>query len=79
MRSKTGIAMSAHRSWTPDDTERLRLHIERGGSAARAAVVFRRTEQAVRAHASTCGWKFPTIRELRRRATGSERYVPPEL
>jgi hypothetical protein len=71
--------MSAHRSWTNEDTERLRLHIERGGSAARAAVIFKRTEQAVRAHASACGLKFPTIRELRRRATGSERYVPPQL
>jgi hypothetical protein len=71
--------MAAHRAWTAVDTERLRSHIERGGSAARAAVKFKRTEHAVRAHASACGWKFPTIRELRRRATGSERYVPPEL
>lgn len=71
--------MVAHRSWTSDETERLRSHIEGGGSAARAAVMFKRTEQAVRAHASACGWKFPTIRELRKKATGSERYVPPEI
>jgi len=71
--------MSAHRSWTDEDTARLQLHIEQGGSAARAAVIFKRTEQAVRAHASTCGWRFPTIRELRKRATGSERYVPPQI
>jgi hypothetical protein len=55
------------------------MHIEQGGSAARAAVIFKRTEQAVRAHAGACGWRFPTIRELRKRATGSERYVPPQL
>jgi hypothetical protein len=71
--------MVAHRPWTQEDTERLKQHIGRGGSAARAAVMFKRTEQAVRAHASACGWKFPTIRELRKRATGSERYVPPEI
>jgi hypothetical protein len=71
--------MSAHRSWTDEDTARLQQHIERGGSAARAAVIFKRTEQAVRAHASACGWRFPTIRELRKRATGSERYVPPQI
>jgi hypothetical protein len=71
--------MSAHRAWTADETKRLGLHIEGGGSAARAAVMFKRTEQAVRAHASANGWKFPTIRELRKRATGSERYVPPQI
>jgi hypothetical protein len=75
----TGFAMGAHRPWSAEDTERLRVHIERGGSTARAAVVFKRTRQAVKAHASACGWKFPTIRQLRKKAMGSERYVPPEL
>jgi hypothetical protein len=59
-----------HRSWTDEESERLRAHIERGGSAARAAVMFRRTQGAVRAHAAACGLKFPTISELRRRASG---------
>jgi hypothetical protein len=58
------------RAWTEEDTERLRVHIERGGSAMRAAVMFKRSEQAVRTHAHACGWKFPTINELRRRAAG---------
>jgi hypothetical protein len=60
-----------HRSWTDEETRRLRAHIERGGSAARAAVMFHRTQGAVRAHAAVCGLKFPTISELRRKATGS--------
>jgi hypothetical protein len=60
-----------HRSWTEHDTERLRAHIARGGSAARAAVMFHRTQGAVRAHAAACGLKFPTISELRRRASGA--------
>jgi hypothetical protein len=60
-----------HRSWTDEETGRLRSHIAGGGSAARAAVMFRRTQGAVRAHAATCGLKFPTISELRRRASGA--------
>jgi hypothetical protein len=60
-----------HRSWTDEETGRLRAHIERGGSAARAAVMFHRTQGAVRAHAAACGLKFPTISELRRRAAGA--------
>jgi len=65
-----------HRSWTEQETERLRVHIARGGSAARAAVIFRRTQGAVRAHAATCGLKFPTISELRRRASGALSAAP---
>jgi hypothetical protein len=61
-----------NRVWSADDTERLRLHIEGGGSAARAMVIFKRSEQAVREHARTFGWRFPTIKELRRRAAGTE-------
>lgn len=60
-----------HRSWTEDETERLRAHIARGGSATRAAVMFHRTQGAVRAHAAACGLRFPTISELRRRASGA--------
>jgi hypothetical protein len=70
---------SNNRVWTAEDTERLRRHIEQGGSVARASVIFRRSEQAVRSHAGSNGWKFPTIRELRRRASGSERSVPSQL
>jgi hypothetical protein len=59
-----------NRAWSEDETERLRLHIERGGSAARAAVMFKRSWAAVKAHAGIHGWKFPTIKELRKRAMG---------
>jgi hypothetical protein len=60
-----------HRGWSDEDTERLRAHIARGGSLARATVMFGRTEQALRAQAAVVGLKFLTINELRRRAKGS--------
>jgi hypothetical protein len=66
-----------NRIWTAEDSERLRLHIARGGSAPRAAVMFKRSQAAVRAHASELGLKFPTIRELRRKAAGTP-YPPDE-
>jgi hypothetical protein len=69
---------STNRIWTGEDTERLCRHIEQGGSVARASVIFRRSDQAVRSHAGANGWKFPTIRELRKRASGSERYLAPQ-
>lgn len=76
---KALIHRANNRAWSEHDTERLRQHIERGGSVARAAVIFRRSGQAVRAHAAANGWKFPTIRELRCKATGSARYIPPAI
>jgi hypothetical protein len=51
--------------WTEEDLQRLRLHIEAGGSLGRAAVKFKRTAQALRSKARELGWKFPTIRQLR--------------
>jgi hypothetical protein len=56
--------------WSAEDIERLRLHIERGGSATRAACMFKRTEAAVKAKALELGLKFLTINQLRRRARG---------
>jgi hypothetical protein len=60
------------RVWTEVDNERLRQHIARGGSAPRAAVIFKRSQQAVRTQAGILGLKFPTIHQLRRRALGSD-------
>ena len=57
--------------WTAEDTARLRQHIARGGLAARAAGMFKRSTEAVRAHAAELGLKFPTIHELRKRALGN--------
>jgi hypothetical protein len=68
-----------HRGWSDEDTERLRAHIARGGSLARATVIFGRTEQALRAHAAVVGLKFLTINELRRRARGSAKGPAPQL
>jgi adenylosuccinate lyase len=59
-----------HRVWTDEDVERLRKHIARGCSLARATVIFGRTEHALREQATTLGMRFPTIQELRRRAAG---------
>jgi hypothetical protein len=67
-----------HRGWSDEDTERLRAHIARGGSLARATVMFGRTEQALRAHAAVVGLKFLTINELRRRAKGSVKGSAPQ-
>jgi hypothetical protein len=63
--------MSRKRAWTIEDDERLRQHIARGGSAGRASVMLRRSEQSVRTRAAELGLKFPTIRELRLRAGGA--------
>lgn len=58
------------RVWTAEDSERLRAHIASGGSAARASVKFKRTTAAVQARASELGLKFPTVRDLRKKAFG---------
>ena len=65
-----------NKPWTPEDTEKLRLHIEGGGSAATAAIKFKRTEHAVRTHARACGWRFPTIKQRRERMIGTESSQP---
>jgi adenylosuccinate lyase len=59
-----------HRVWTDEDIERLRAHISRRGSLARATVMFGRTEHALRERATTLGMRFPTVQQLRRRAAG---------
>jgi hypothetical protein len=69
-----------NRIWADEDIERLRLHIESGGSVGRAAVIFKRSATALRTEAGKHGWKFPTIRQLRARAVGSSEsrfYVEP--
>ena len=58
------------REWTPEEDERLRSHIASGGSAARASVILKRTESAVRARATELDLRFPTIRALRTKASG---------
>ena len=57
--------LSRKRSWSDEDNARLKAHIEAGGSAFRASVIFKRSEAQVRAHATKLGLKFPSIRQLR--------------
>jgi hypothetical protein len=64
-----------HKAWSDEDIERLREHIAKGGSVARACIIFRRSEQACRTQAKALGLHFPTIRELRKKAFGTERFV----
>jgi hypothetical protein len=61
-------AWDTKRKWSAEEDERLRKYIGSGGSAARAAVAFRRTEAALRARATELGLKFPLLRELRAKA-----------
>ena len=61
-------AWNTKKQWSAEEDERLRRYIEGGGSAARAAVAFRRTESALRARAAELGLKFPLVRELRAKA-----------
>lgn len=58
--------MAHHKTWTIEETERLRRHIMEGGSVGRAAVIFRRTVPAVRSYARTLDLSFPSIAQLRR-------------
>jgi hypothetical protein len=47
------------RTWTPEDVRRLRNMVEEGVSATRAAVVFRRTTNAVKMQAKKIGYPLP--------------------
>lgn len=60
------------RVWTSEEMQQLREHIEKGGSLSRAVAKFKRTEEALRRQASGQGWKFPTIRQLRNKASGTQ-------
>jgi hypothetical protein len=69
---KDGEKMGAQgRSWTDDETERLRSHILQGGSAVRASVMFRRTMTAVRQQACKMGLPFPSVLQTRKRLTAA--------
>ena len=64
--------MVIRRAWTSEEVERLRLHIAKGGSVSRATAIFKRPEDALRRQAKQHGWKFPTIRQLRSKASGTQ-------
>lgn len=55
-----------NRTWTAVDIERLKKLVASGTSAARAAVIFRRSIVSVKAQAKRFGFPFPDERVLRR-------------
>jgi hypothetical protein len=67
------------RSWTEDETERFRSHMLRGGSAARASVMFRRTVNGVRKQAVKMGLPFPNAVQLRKRLADSAGIAAPSI
>jgi hypothetical protein len=67
---------SRKRPWTAEEDARLRAHIAKGGSPGRASVMLKRTDQSVRTRAAELGLKFPTIKELRARASGDQAAEP---
>lgn len=55
-----------NRTWTAEDLERLKQLVASGVSAARAAVIFRRSIVSVKAQAKRLGFPFPDERMLKR-------------
>jgi hypothetical protein len=49
--------------WNEEKLQRLRQHVESGGSPARASVIFRTSTSHVRQMAREAGCPFPTLRE----------------
>jgi len=52
--------------WTEDECNRLRAHIESGGSAARASVIFKRPITSLQTQARKLGIPFPDRRVVRK-------------
>jgi hypothetical protein len=61
-----------NRTWRPDDIERLKQLVASGVSAARAAVVFRRSIVSVKGQAKRLGFPFPDERILKRERRARE-------
>jgi hypothetical protein len=55
-----------NRTWTAADIEHLKQLVASGVSAARAAVIFRRSIVSVKAQAKRFGFPFPDERVLKR-------------
>jgi hypothetical protein len=58
-------------SWTEDDLARLRAHVASGGSAARAAIILKRSIVAVKRAARREGCPFPHDFSIRRKLRAS--------
>lgn len=61
-----------NRTWTAADIERLKQLVASGVSAARAAVIFRRSIVSVKAQAKRFGFPFPDERVLKRERKARE-------
>ena len=57
--------------WTEEDNERLKRLAAEGASAFRAAAALKRKVSVVRKHARQIGLTLPSIRETRKKLTGS--------
>jgi hypothetical protein len=53
--------------WTDEENERLRRFAAEGASAARVAAALNRKINSVTLQASKLGFRFPTVREQRRK------------
>jgi hypothetical protein len=60
------------RTWKPEDLQRLQELVASGVSAARAAVMFRRSIGCVKAQAKRIGTPFPDDRLLKRQRRARE-------
>jgi GcrA cell cycle regulator len=61
-----------NRTWTSADIERLKQLVASGVSAARAAVIFRRSIVSVKGQAKRLGFPFPDERILKRERRARE-------
>jgi GcrA cell cycle regulator len=57
--------------WTEEDNERLKRLAAEGASALRVAAALKRKVSVVRQHARQIGLTLPSIRETRKKLTGS--------
>jgi hypothetical protein len=59
--------------WTPEENERLKAFVSKGGSVVGAAGAFKCTMTCVRAQARKLGAPFPTVREVKKRLASYEK------
>jgi hypothetical protein len=59
------------RKWTPEDDERLEKLIAQGVSIVRASAALKRKQAVVRARAAKFGYTFPTVKDARKKWSGS--------
>ena len=58
---------SKNKLWTTEENERVKVLVESGASALRAAAAHKCSMIGVRAQARKLGTPFPTVREVKKR------------